>query len=117
MSNKNDDSDGFLFIYPDHNETDHNETDHNKPDKLQLLTNAVLGFIAGAVLGAIVIAGAVLGAIVAVVLAAVWFFGIRPLYHRVNMDSPGLGIFPLLFAPFGAIVGGALGTVWGMRWR
>ncbi len=102
MSNMNHDSDGFLFIY-----TDHNKPDHNKPDMLQQLSNAVLGFIAGAVLGAIV----------AVVLAAVWFFGIRPLYHRVNMDSPGLGILPIFFAPFGAIVGGALGTVWGMRWR
>jgi ABC-type uncharacterized transport system YnjBCD permease subunit len=71
------------------------------------LLKALLGFIVGAIMGAVV----------AVILAGIWFFVIYPQFHRVNWDNPGIGAMPLVAAPFGAIIGAALGAVLAARWR
>ena len=78
-----------------------------RPNSMLLLLKAVLGLVVGAVVGAVA----------AVVVAGFWFFFIYPKYHHVNWDNPGLGAVPLLAAPFGGIVGAALGTVMAVRRR
>jgi len=75
----------------------------------------VIFFFCKAVLGFVV--GAIIGAVVAVVLCGIWFFLINPLFHHVSWDSPGIAAVPLIAAPFGAIIGAAIGTVRAVRRR
>ena len=75
----------------------------------------MLLFFCKGVLGFVV--GAIVGAVIAVVLYGIWFFLINPLFHHVSWDNPGIAAVPLFAAPFGAIIGAAMGAVFAVRRR
>lgn len=81
----------------------------SRSNPLLVLLKAMLGFVAGGIGGAVIV----------VVPAGIWFFFIYPRFHYVSWDElgPGAFVIPFIAAPFGAIVGAALGTVLAARWR
>jgi uncharacterized membrane protein YeaQ/YmgE (transglycosylase-associated protein family) len=76
-------------------------------DRANLVARAVIGFFIGAFCGAVV----------GVVGAAVYFFGVYPMFHKVNWDNPGIMAASLFAAPFGAIIGAALEAAFAVRRR
>lgn len=61
--------------------------------------------------------GAILGGVLSVIIADVLLFVVYPAvgHFQVDWDSPGLGLVPLLAAPFGILIGAVIGAVVGAK--